>query len=127
MKVNSISQITINLYDESKTRLSTIIVTEDVIKKTFEYKISSPNSEIEWVRINNEVKDGKSIASALSSSEKSMKILMLIGKEAAGCQSKNPLTELEVIDANGVARKFSQNIQTKEQKEEIQSFLKQIE
>jgi len=128
LKIDSLSQVTINLFDENKIQNSKIVIKEDVLRKAVQYSISSTNSTPEWVRIERTGELGKDIANAVSSSGRSMKIVTYKGVSKSDCKDKIPASAFEITVDNGIPRQLAgDNLHSKMGKDNLRTFLEQNE
>ena len=128
LKIDSLSQVTVNLFDENKIQKSKIVIKEDVLRKTIQYSVSSANSNTEWVKIDRTSEIGKEIANAVSSSGRTMKIVTYKGVSKSDCKDKIPASAFEITVDNGIPKQlFSNDLYSKTGKDDLRLLLEQSE
>lgn len=118
--LNSISQIEIQLFDNNKQPLSKVVINENVIDKSVVYKISTSDTDVEWVKVTRSGDKNKDITKAISSSGKNLEIVTLTEENEGECKAKKPISNIEIFSDNSLLKNFSKaELQTKESRESI--------
>lgn len=126
--VDSLSQVTIQLFDENKIPLSKVIIAENTIDKSVEYKISSSEIDTEWVKIFRSSDNNKEITQAISSSGKKLRIITTTEENKGKCKTKSLISELEIFSDTALLKKMSKaELQTQEARESVKNVLMEAE